>query len=966
MKLKSKLILISLALSFFGLASSTLAATCGRVDSNGDYWYQCNGVKITQVAQTMLGDSITNFQSSASTASWTFYDGLNNITNNYSSIIPECIYNYPSYGTVVSFNTSGSMCAASYSMNWNSTVISSANPSGNCGYSQYQSYYNTFLNLVQQGFTLNGYNYYASTLDHTTTVSGYQSYYDVCRIPTSMTPYMASLSASSSTVNYNGSATLNWSSAGAISCYAPWTTSTATSGSEILSNLTSTNDYSIQCTNKGTPRWDHSSVLYNGKIYSWGGRGGEIYNFGVILNTLDIYDIATNSWSTGKTGGTARQLHTSALYNGKIYFWGGYGGAGVLNTVDIYDIATNSWSTGAAGGTARLNHSSILYEDKMYSLWGSNGSPLNTLDIYNITSNSWISTSNPETTVYASTTITVRIPQPPTASINSSAPVTNVGDKTLLTWSSTNANSCYAIGGWGKGIGTLPTSGSTTTSPVILGMNYFPISCSGSDGTAYATSTVEGKTYLLESNCPKNQEWTDEGSYYIAGHFVTPGSNECFCGDDTYSCYCGNDSINCIPDTYSCECGDAYCEYVADSMSCPCGDDPMSCECGDSGCVDDSYSCECGITCSEWDCGCGDDYEYCWEDSMSCSCGDGYTDCYEDCYDDGYDYYCDYYCYDIPDSENCACGDDGCEYVPETWGCTCGECYLDSMDCACGDDYCWYDSMSCSCGDSNSCECGDSQYICYDDTYSCACGNDYCEYFPDTYNCACGDSYSCLCAAGDNYWVDGMVEYVGYCQDINSNTPIVSLITQATNVYHGDKFTLTYSTDHFDNGDTCTLSGGYGWTGTVLTSPASQIEVGPISTTTTFGIVCSGNNGSASDYKKINLLDGGIYSDSDGSVVCEARQTNPEHKIYVNKNTTWNISIPTNIDLTGYTLSTDWSGDGISKINNLFTTDKIYTTVGLKRLNATTTATKSGSGTYRFTCSTSTNVILGNDIIQEI
>jgi hypothetical protein len=137
----------------------------------------------------------------------------------------------------------------------------------------------------------------------------------------------------------------------------------------------------------GTARMRHTSHIYNGKIYSW---GGFIAN-GTRLNTMDIYDIATNSWSTGTTGGTARNNHVSILYNGKIYYWAGVNSTpAITNTLDIYDIATNSWSTGTTGGTARTNANSIAYNGKMYSWAGSIiGSKLNTIDIFDIASNSW-------------------------------------------------------------------------------------------------------------------------------------------------------------------------------------------------------------------------------------------------------------------------------------------------------------------------------------------------------------------------------------------------------------------------------------------------------------------------------------------------------------------------------------------------------------------------------------------------
>ena len=141
-------------------------------------------------------------------------------------------------------------------------------------------------------------------------------------------------------------------------------------------------------TSGGTARTDHSSVLSNGKIYSWGGNGD-----GGFLNTLDIYDIATDTWSTGTAGGTARTSHSSVVYNGKIYSWGGNSDSDYLNTLDIYDIATDTWSTGAAGGTTRSGHSSVVENGKIYS-WGgvvyySGFNYLNTLDIYDIATDTW-------------------------------------------------------------------------------------------------------------------------------------------------------------------------------------------------------------------------------------------------------------------------------------------------------------------------------------------------------------------------------------------------------------------------------------------------------------------------------------------------------------------------------------------------------------------------------------------------
>jgi hypothetical protein len=130
----------------------------------------------------------------------------------------------------------------------------------------------------------------------------------------------------------------------------------------------------------------HSMVVFNDKLYAWGG-----YNGVAALNTLAVYDIATNTWSTGTSGGTARYVHTSIVYNGKMYAWGGIGTSGRLNTMDVYDLAAGTWSTGPTGGTARYGHTAVLQGDKMY-VWGgetSAGVRINTMDIFNFTTNTW-------------------------------------------------------------------------------------------------------------------------------------------------------------------------------------------------------------------------------------------------------------------------------------------------------------------------------------------------------------------------------------------------------------------------------------------------------------------------------------------------------------------------------------------------------------------------------------------------
>lgn len=66
---------------------------------------------------------------------------------------------------------------------------------------------------------------------------------------------------------------------------------------------------------------------------------GGLYSYATpYLASIDIYDMATQTWST-VTGGTARSMSASVIDGGKLYILGGQSDPLALNTMDIYDIA---------------------------------------------------------------------------------------------------------------------------------------------------------------------------------------------------------------------------------------------------------------------------------------------------------------------------------------------------------------------------------------------------------------------------------------------------------------------------------------------------------------------------------------------------------------------------------------------------------------------------------------------------
>jgi N-acetylneuraminic acid mutarotase len=96
-----------------------------------------------------------------------------------------------------------------------------------------------------------------------------------------------------------------------------------------------------QLANMPTAKQNIQGAFWNGKIYVPGG-----FITGSAHTTENaIYDIATNTWSTGAPL-AAGQTGANVAYNGRIYNFGGNPGA--QTTTSIYNIATNTWSTGAA------------------------------------------------------------------------------------------------------------------------------------------------------------------------------------------------------------------------------------------------------------------------------------------------------------------------------------------------------------------------------------------------------------------------------------------------------------------------------------------------------------------------------------------------------------------------------------------------------------------------------------------
>ncbi len=129
----------------------------------------------------------------------------------------------------------------------------------------------------------------------------------------------------------------------------------------------------------------HGAVHYGGKIYKIGGDNGSAQAW------VDIYDIATDTWSTGADMPGPRRYIDCAEIGGKIYCGGGYTTSG-QTTLYIYDIAGDFWTTGAPLATYRYDYGAVALNGKYYMIGGYTPTYTNTIIAYDPVSDTWDTT----------------------------------------------------------------------------------------------------------------------------------------------------------------------------------------------------------------------------------------------------------------------------------------------------------------------------------------------------------------------------------------------------------------------------------------------------------------------------------------------------------------------------------------------------------------------------------------------
>jgi N-acetylneuraminic acid mutarotase len=133
-----------------------------------------------------------------------------------------------------------------------------------------------------------------------------------------------------------------------------------------------------------------AATTLDGKIYVLGGRT----DTGSITNVFEMYDVATDTWTTLAPYPLSVWRASVEALDGKIYAMGGYQSLSPFpfnptNQAFVYDIATNTWSPIQDIVLARASAATVVLDGKIHLMGGANFDALFLHHAYNPTTDSW-------------------------------------------------------------------------------------------------------------------------------------------------------------------------------------------------------------------------------------------------------------------------------------------------------------------------------------------------------------------------------------------------------------------------------------------------------------------------------------------------------------------------------------------------------------------------------------------------
>jgi N-acetylneuraminic acid mutarotase len=138
-----------------------------------------------------------------------------------------------------------------------------------------------------------------------------------------------------------------------------------------------------------------ATKLPNGRVLVAGGE--TIGNTSSVVNTAEIFDPVTNSFSPAQSLTTGRAFHSAvALADGNVLVVGGVQGADALAQAELYNWTTGTWTPRAAMAHARESTSATVLADGRGLVAGgddSDGEEQDTAEVFSPAANAWSATA---------------------------------------------------------------------------------------------------------------------------------------------------------------------------------------------------------------------------------------------------------------------------------------------------------------------------------------------------------------------------------------------------------------------------------------------------------------------------------------------------------------------------------------------------------------------------------------------
>jgi hypothetical protein len=110
-----------------------------------------------------------------------------------------------------------------------------------------------------------------------------------------------------------------------------------------------------------------ATLLQNGRVLVTGGlcaNGTWDCGTGSVLNSAELYNPSTSTWTRTGSMSTGRYLHTATLLkNGEVLVAGGFTSAGVADSAELYNPSTGRWTTTGSMTVGRAGHAATRLQN---------------------------------------------------------------------------------------------------------------------------------------------------------------------------------------------------------------------------------------------------------------------------------------------------------------------------------------------------------------------------------------------------------------------------------------------------------------------------------------------------------------------------------------------------------------------------------------------------------------------------